>query len=87
MAMEDAVALSHCIENYGEDIEDALQRYQKMRKVRTARVQINSRLIGEYIYHPDDAKADVRNHIMQSLTPEQWYDRLNWLYGSNGLEG
>ncbi len=85
MAMEDAVALSHCVEQF-DDIEDALQRYQHMRKVRTARVQMSSRLIGEYIYHPADAKADVRNHVMQSLTPTDWYHKLNWLYGSNGLE-
>ena len=86
MAMEDAVALSHCIENHGQDIEGALQRYQQMRMVRTARVQMNSRLIGEYIYHPDDAKAAVRNHVMRSMGADDWYRQLNWLYGSNGLD-
>lgn len=86
MAMEDAVALSHCIENFGSDVEDALQRYQEMRKVRTARVQMNSRLIGEYIYHPDDAKAAVRNSVMRGMSADDWYNQLNWLYGSNGLE-
>ena len=86
MAMEDAVALSHCIETGGDDIENALQRYQDMRRVRTARVQMNSRLIGEYIYHPDDAKAAVRNHIMRGMSAGDWYNQLNWLYGSNGLE-
>lgn len=85
MAMEDAVALSHCIETGGDDIENALQRYQDMRRVRTARVQMNSRLIGEYIYHPDDAKAAVRNHIMRGMSADDWYNQLNWLYGSNGL--
>lgn len=85
MAMEDAVALSHCIETGGDDIETALQRYQDMRRVRTARVQMNSRLIGEYIYHPDDAKAAVRNHIMRGMSADDWYNQLNWLYGSNGL--
>ena len=86
MAMEDAVALSHCIEHYGDNIEQALQRYQDMRKVRTARVQMNSRLIGEYIYHPDDAEAAVRNHVMRSMSSDDWYRQLNWLYGSNGLD-
>ena len=86
MAMEDAVALSHCIETGGDDIDTALQRYQDMRRVRTARVQMNSRLIGEYIYHPDDAKAAVRNHIMRGMSADDWYNHLNWLYGSNGLE-
>lgn len=86
MAMEDAVALSHCVEHHGDNTENALQRYQEMRKVRTARVQMNSRLIGEYIYHPDDAKAAVRNHVMRGMSPDDWYQQLNWLYGSNGLE-
>ncbi|WP_425073584.1 3-hydroxybenzoate 6-monooxygenase [Sagittula sp. S175] len=86
MAMEDAVALSHCIETI-DDTETLLQTYQDMRRVRTARVQMNSRLIGEYIYHPDDAKAAVRNHVMKGMSPQDWYNQLNWLYGSNGIEG
>ena len=85
MAMEDAVCLAHCVETH-ETIESALETYQTMRRVRTARVQMNSRLIGEYIYHPDDAKAEVRNHVMSGMTAEEWYNQLNWLYGSNGLE-
>lgn len=85
MAMEDAVCLAHCMEQH-QDVETALETYQQKRLVRTARVQMNSRLIGEYIYHPDDAKAAVRNSVMQNMTPDDWYDRLAWLYGSNGLE-
>jgi salicylate hydroxylase len=53
--------------------------------VRTARVQMGSRLIGDYIYHPAGAPALVRNFVMQSFTTENWYDRLEWLYGSTGL--
>ncbi len=85
MAMEDAVALADCMTPDGADPEPALQRYQQMRRVRTARVQMNSRLIGEYIYHPDNAKAAVRNEIMRGMSPEDWYRQLDWLYGSNGL--
>jgi salicylate hydroxylase len=86
MAMEDAVALGHCIEAH-EDLDQALARYQSMRTVRTARVQMNSRLIGEYIYHPGGAQAAVRNDVMSKMSPQEWYDQLNWLYGSNGLQG
>jgi hypothetical protein len=49
-------------------------------------VQIDSRLIGDYIYHADGALAEVRNHIMSNLTREQWFERLGWLYGGNGLD-
>ena len=58
-------------EIHGEDVEAALDQYQRSVRVRTARVQLDSRLIGEYIYHPDGAIAEVRNHIMSNLTPEQ----------------
>ncbi len=85
MAMEDAVCLSHCFAE-GGPVEDVLLRYQQKRLVRTARVQMNSRLIGDYIYHPDDAKAAVRDHVMKGMSPEDWCRQLNWLYGSNGLE-
>ena len=65
------------------DEEMALQKYQSLRIVRTARVQLGSRLIGEYIYHPDGVIAQVRNQAISDLTPEQWCDRLEWLYGKN----
>lgn len=85
MAMEDGVALGRAFADC-DDTERALQRYQDLRRVRTARVQMNSRLIGEYIYHPDDARAAVRNAVMRSMSPQDWYDKLTWLYGSNGLQ-
>jgi 2-polyprenyl-6-methoxyphenol hydroxylase-like FAD-dependent oxidoreductase len=85
MAMEDAVCLSHMVEAYPQDIEKALHAYQSQRIVRTARVQIDSRLIGEFIYHPGGAKAMVRNEIMRSLSAQDYYDRLEWLYGGTGL--
>jgi 2-polyprenyl-6-methoxyphenol hydroxylase-like FAD-dependent oxidoreductase len=86
MAMEDAVCLAHMFERHGDDVAGALDSYMRQRRVRTARVQLDSRLIGEYIYHPDGATAEVRNHIMSKLTPDEWYDKLGWLYGGTGLE-
>jgi len=85
MAMEDGVSLSHEMAAHGGDVERALEAYRARRVVRTARVQIDSRLIGEYIYHPGGARALVRNSIMQSLSPDDYYDRLEWLYGGTGI--
>ena len=85
MALEDAVCLAHMFERHGDDDRAALDAYTRQRRVRTARVQLDSRLIGDYIYHPDGAAAEVRNHVMAGITPEQWYDRLEWLYGGTGL--
>jgi salicylate hydroxylase len=86
MAMEDAVCLAHMFERHSDNIETALDSYQRQRRVRTARVQLDSRLIGDYIYHPHGAAAEVRNHVMSRLSPDEWYDRLEWLYGGTGLD-
>ena len=85
MALEDGVCLAHMVETHPGDLEGALKAYNKQRAVRTARIQIGSRLIGEYIYHPAGAMADMRNATMQAKSPEQWYDQLQWLYGGTGL--
>ena len=87
MAMEDAVCLSHMMEHCGGNVETALLGYRDQRVVRTGRVQIGARAIGEHVYHPAGVHAAVRNEIMQSMSTEDYYDRLEWLYGSTGLAG
>lgn len=87
MAMEDAVALAHVMGDAPNDIEKVLQTYQGMRRLRTARIQLQSREIGQHIYHPAGAHAELRNAIMKAKTPNDWYDTVEWLYGSTGLNG
>ncbi|WP_334174784.1 3-hydroxybenzoate 6-monooxygenase [Pseudoxanthobacter sp.] len=86
MAMEDAVCLAGELGAAG-DIATAFARYQEKRRLRTARVQLQSRWIGENIYHPAGAHAALRNAIMRSRSPEDWYDSVDWLYGGSGMEG
>ena len=84
MAMEDAVCLA---EELGQDVsEDALNRYQTRRRLRTARVQLQSREVGTHIYHPEGAHAQLRNAVAQSKSQSEWLDIISWLYGSDGLE-
>jgi salicylate hydroxylase len=85
-AMEDAVCLSHMLASH-DDCEVALEAYRAQRFLRTAKVQLMSRAIGEHIYHPAGAHARLRNAIMRAKTSEQWYDDLTWLYGGTGLAG
>ncbi len=85
MAMEDAVCLSQMLGDSPDNIETALESYRARRMLRTARVQLESRAIGEHIYHPDGAHAALRNAIMQAKSSEDWYDTLAWLYGGTGL--
>jgi len=85
MALEDAVCLSHAVEACDGDIERAFEAYRLQRVDRTSRVQIQSRLIGEHIYHPAGAHAHLRNAIMTSMSLHEYYDSLAWLYGGSGL--
>lgn len=86
MALEDAVAVSYVLEMMTGDIEDALLAYQEIRKLRTARVQLQSREIGNHIYHPAGVHAKLRNKIMSNRSNEEWYSIIDWLYNSNGIE-
>ncbi len=80
MAMEDAVALADELGKGGR-AEDALNAYAARRRLRTARVQLQSREIGDHVYHPDGVHADLRNQVMRAKSPGDWYDILEWLYG------
>ncbi len=86
MALEDAVCLAHMMEAHSGNFDRAFEAYRAQRVVRTARVQLGARAIGDHVYHPAGAHALVRNAIMTKLSTEDWYDRLEWLYGGTGLE-
>ncbi len=86
MAMEDAVCLTEEMAT-GDPIDQALIRYQDKRRLRTARVQLQSRQIGDHVYHPSGAHAELRNAVMSARSPSDWYAHVDWLYGSTGLEG
>ena len=85
MAMEDAVCLAHEMAARPGDPHAALEAYRARRVLRTARVQLMSRAVGDHVYHPAGAHAALRNAIMSAKTDSEWYDALAWLYGSNGL--
>ncbi len=85
MAMEDAVALSAAMDGQ-QDVGSALARYNAARTLRTARVQLQSRWIGEHIYHPADAHAQLRNSLMRAKSDDEWHDSIAWLYGGTGLD-
>jgi salicylate hydroxylase len=86
MALEDAVCLSHVTAACADDLDRALEAYRAQRVVRTARVQLQSRAIGDHIYHAAGAHALVRNSVMSAKTSEEYYGHLAWLYGGTGLD-
>lgn len=84
MAMEDAVVLSDTIGNCDGDFAAAFMDYQTRRITRTARVTLASRAMGEHIYHPAGAHAKVRDELLKNWSQEEYYHRLDWLYGGIG---
>jgi salicylate hydroxylase len=87
MAMEDAVCLTHMVDAHPDRIETALEAYRTRRVLRTTRVQLQSRAMGEHIFHPDGAHAKLRNAIMQAKSQNDWLDTLQWIYGGTGIDG
>jgi 3-hydroxybenzoate 6-monooxygenase len=85
MAMEDAVCLAHEMGKTPDDIPTVLESYRSKRVHRTARVQIQSRMMGDHIYHPAGGHAALRNAMLRAMTIEDYYDSLQWLYGGSGL--
>jgi salicylate hydroxylase len=81
MALEDAVCLAERLGAAEGRPDAALEAYRRARVVRTARVQLGSRMMGEHVYHPDGAHALVRNAVLSSRTAAQHYESLAWLYG------
>jgi 2-polyprenyl-6-methoxyphenol hydroxylase-like FAD-dependent oxidoreductase len=85
MAMEDAVCLADALSKAGA-LEAGLADYHARRVLRTARVQLMSRAMGDHVYHPDGPHAALRNSLMGARSQDQWLDTLQWLYGGNGLD-
>ena len=87
MAMEDAVALAQVMGKSAASNEAHLDAFQTMRRTRTARVQRQSREIGDHIYQLAGAHAELRNQIISAKSAEDWHNAMHGLYGSNGLDG
>lgn len=85
MAMEDAVCLGDSLDRT-DSIESGLKTYHDRRLLRTARVQLMSRAMGDHVYHPAGPHAALRNALMSAKSQDDWLDTLAWLYGGNGLD-
>jgi len=80
MAIEDAVRLADEAARRPDDLPAAFKAYEQARYLRTARLQIMSRVYGEF-YHARGVTAELRDEMLGSRTPEQAYDGVAWLYG------
>jgi salicylate hydroxylase len=81
MALEDAACLLRTLQRLPDDFHRAFLAYQEQRITRTARIVLSSRAIGQYFYHPEGVERLVRNQILGSKKPEDFYRSLDWIYG------
>ena len=73
------VCLANQIEASGNDYETAFKKYQELRYLRTARVQLMARVFGE-IYHASGVNRELRNKLLSEWNREGSID-MSWLYG------
>lgn len=80
MAVEDSLCLATELTSCGGDIASAFASYEDRRVVRTARLQLTSRLYGD-IYHARWVAAELRRELLHDRRPEQAWAGMSWLYG------
>jgi 2-polyprenyl-6-methoxyphenol hydroxylase-like FAD-dependent oxidoreductase len=81
MAMEDAVCLAVTADQTDGDFAAAFGRYQALRLVRTARVQLSAVMMG-HMFHADGVARLVRNEIYRDRTPQSYNEALDWIYSA-----
>jgi salicylate hydroxylase len=79
MALEDAVCLAEQAATHAGDYAAAFKKYQEIRYLRTARVQLMARVFGE-VYHAAGVNRELRNQVIGEWTAQGGVD-MSWLYG------
>lgn len=79
MAMEDGLCLAVAADQTDGDFAAAFERYQALRLVRTARVQLSAEMLG-HVFHADGVARLVRNENFRGRTPEGHNQALDWIY-------
>ena len=84
MAIEDGLCLGELIHTANDDFVTAFRRFETLRVTRTARVQLESRAIWDWLLHAEGIARDVRNATVAEWDEAHIFDRLSWLYdGAN----
>ena len=82
-ALEDGVCLAEMLARH-DDVDRALQAYQRARAAHAARVQLTARFFGD-IVHSSDTAALLRNAAFRGHDPAD-YRMFDWLYGHDPLD-
>ena len=82
MAIEDAVCLAEQAQLADGDFAAAFRAYQKVRYLRTARVQTTARYLGD-LYHAAGPVRELRNMMFGGQSSESPHETFAWLYGGD----
>ena len=80
MAIEDGLCLAEAIHANDGDFVTAFRRFETLRLARTARVQLESRAIWNWLLHAEGVARDVRDATVADWDEARIYDCLSWLY-------
>jgi salicylate hydroxylase len=80
MAIEDGLCLAELIHALDGDFAAAFRRFEALRLTRTARVQLESRAIWDWLLHAEGVARDVRNATVADWDEPHVLDCLSWLY-------
>ena len=80
MAVEDGLCVADKISGAAGDFESAFRAYQQERYLRTGRVQLMARFLGD-VYHAEGVQRELRNQILGARTQQKAMEGLDWLYG------
>jgi len=81
MAIEDGLCLAELIDAADDDFSAAFRRFEAVRLLRTARVQLESRALWDSFLHLDEGiERDVRNATVAAWDEAHMFDCLSWLY-------
>ena len=80
MAIEDGFCLGELIDAEGGDFTAAFRHFEALRLTRTARVQLESRAIWDWLLHAEGIARDVRNATVAGWDEAHMFDCLSWLY-------
>jgi 3-hydroxybenzoate 6-monooxygenase len=80
MAIEDGLCLAETMHAHAGDLAAAFRRFEALRLTRTARVQLESRAIWDWLLHAEGVARDVRNATVAAWDEAHLYDCLAWLY-------
>lgn len=87
MALEDAVVLGSLLRCGPDDVSQRLEKYNAVRRERTARTTLTARWMGTELYHPAEARASERNTLLARHSSDELHDAVAWLHGATEWSG